>query len=71
MPATSAPSPTGGGPARGNTRNAAALSPEQRYRMVQEAAYFMAEKNGFAGKSEDYWAAAEIQISAELSGKKK
>ncbi len=44
-------------------------SPEQRYRMIQEAAYFLAERNGFAGNAEGYWVEAEIQISRLLSGK--
>lgn len=44
-------------------------SPEQRYRMVQDAAYFLAEKNGFAGGALGYWVAAEAQIEALLSGK--
>jgi hypothetical protein len=30
------------------------LTPEQRYRMVQDAAYFIAEKNGFVKGSMDY-----------------
>ena len=46
-------------------------TPEQRYRMVQEAAYFIAEKNGFVSGSLDYWIAAEAQIDAMLSGKAK
>jgi hypothetical protein len=50
---------------------AAAPTPEQRYRMVQEAAYYIAEKNGFAGGAMDYWIAAEAQIEALLSGKTK
>ncbi len=49
---------------------ALSLTPEQRYRMVQEAAYFLAEKNGFAGRSEDYWTAAEAQIDAMLARRK-
>lgn len=44
-------------------------SPEERYRMVQEAAYFMAEKESFAGCSADYWIKAESQIEAMLSGR--
>lgn len=48
---------------------AAAPSPEQRYRMVQDAAYFLAEKNGFQGGAMDYWIAAEIEVAAALSGK--
>jgi len=46
-------------------------TPEQRYRMVQDAAYFIAEKNGFKAGSMDYWIAAEIEIEAALSGKGK
>lgn len=49
----------------------AAPTPEQRYKMVQDAAYFIAEKNGFQAGSMDYWIAAEAEIAALLSGKKK
>ena len=44
------------------------ISPEERYRMVEVAAYFMAERNGFAGSPVGYWTAAEAQIS-KLLGK--
>lgn len=47
----------------------AAPSAEDRYRMVQEAAYFIAEKNGFAGGDMSYWIEAEAQINKLLSGK--
>lgn len=36
--------------------------PEELYRMIQTAAYFIAERNGFAGDSKSYWAQAEAQI---------
>ncbi len=49
----------------------AAPTGEQRYRMIQDAAYFIAEKNGFAGSSMDYWIAAEAEINVMLSGKGK
>jgi hypothetical protein len=39
--------------------------------MVQDAAYFIAERNGFKAGSMDYWIAAEKEIEALLSGKKK
>ncbi len=45
-------------------------TPEQRYKMVQDAAYFIAERNGFQAGSMDYWIAAEIEIEAQLSGKR-
>jgi len=36
--------------------------PEELYRMIQTAAYFIAERNGFSGDSKEYWAQAETQI---------
>lgn len=51
------------------TKSVSAPSPEQRYRMVQEAAYFIAEKNGFVAGSLEYWIAAEAEIDALLTGK--
>lgn len=41
-------------------------SPEERYRMVQSAAYFIAEKDGFQGRDTDYWVRAEREISIQL-----
>lgn len=35
---------------------------EQRYRLIEIAAYYIAEKDGFAGNPVDYWIAAELQI---------
>lgn len=46
-------------------------TPEERYKMIQDAAYFMAEKSGFLGGAMDYWMAAEIEIDAALSGKRR
>lgn len=40
----------------------ATVSPEQRYRMIEVAAYYLAEKDGFAGNPVDYWIAAEAQV---------
>jgi hypothetical protein len=36
---------------------------EQRYRLIEVAAYYIAEKDGFAASPVDYWIAAELQIS--------
>ena len=44
----------------------AAPSAEERYRMVESAAYFIAEKDGFQGCSTHYWAEAEQEIAASL-----
>ncbi len=41
-------------------------TPEERYRMVETAAYFIAEQHGFQGRSDEHWAAAERQIAAKL-----
>ncbi len=41
-------------------------TPEERYRMVQTAAYFIAERNGFQGCSTEHWAAAEAEIASRL-----
>ena len=44
----------------------AKLSPEERYRLVQDAAYFIAERDGFQGSSVDYWHRAEREIAQQL-----
>lgn len=47
--------------------NAAALTPEQRRCYVEVAAYYMAERRGFAGGNEmDDWMAAEAEIDRLL-----
>jgi hypothetical protein len=43
--------------------------PEERYRMVQQAAYFIAERHKFNGNPMDFWSEAEAQIFKMLSGK--
>ena len=37
----------------------------ERYRMIEVAAYYIAEKNGFAGNASDYWVQAEMEINAK------
>ncbi len=42
---------------------AAGIEPDERYRMVAEAAYFRAERRGFAAGSElDDWIQAETEV---------
>ncbi len=57
-------------PARTRARKAstASVSPEVRYRMIQDAAYFIAEKHGFTGDNHAYWLQAEHEIDAKLAG---
>jgi len=40
---------------------------ELRYKMIQDAAYFIAENHHFYGDSQEYWLEAEMQINALLS----
>lgn len=46
------------------------VTPEQRYSMVAEAAYYRAQQQGFMGDPVQDWIAAEAEIAALLSGKK-
>lgn len=49
--------------------NAIQLTPEERHRVVAEAAYFIAERRGFAGGSSiDDWLQAEAEIDRMLAG---
>jgi len=52
-------------------KKAAAWNPgnEERYNLVQVAAYYIAERDNFAGSPVDYWIAAELQISGSLPKK--
>lgn len=45
------------------------ITPEQRYCMVAEAAYYHAERHGFLGDPMQDWVAAEAEIAALLSEK--
>lgn len=42
------------------------VSPEERYRMIAEAAYYRAEKRGFAGDMAEDWREAEAEIDRVL-----
>lgn len=45
------------------------VTPEQRYCMVAEAAYYHAERQGFMGDPVQNWIAAEAEIAALLKKK--
>jgi hypothetical protein len=45
------------------------VTPEQRQRMIEVSAYYLAEKNGFKGDGQQYWLQAEREVEAKL-GKK-
>ncbi len=42
------------------------VSLEQRFLMIQEAAYLLAAKNGFEGDMVSYWLEGEKEIGAQL-----
>lgn len=44
-----------------------AVSPEQRYKMIEEAAYYIAERHGFNGDSAYFWSLAEAEINTKLN----
>ena len=43
------------------------ISPEQRYNLIKEAAYFIAERHGFNGDSAYFWSLAEAEVNNRLS----
>lgn len=45
------------------------ISGFERYKMIEVAAYYIAEKNGFAGHAADYWISAEKEIDKKLAKK--
>ncbi len=47
-------------------RSVAQPTPDERYCMVQTAAYFIAERNGFGGCPTEYWVTAELEIAGKL-----
>ena len=49
------------------TTKARKISAEERYKMVEVAAYYIAENNNFQGNSIDFWIAAEEEISKKTS----
>jgi hypothetical protein len=42
-------------------------SAQERYRMVETAAYYIAERSNFQGNAVEHWAQAELEISTKLS----
>ena len=71
-PAAKKPAPAAKKPAPQKEAPAAAkpapapISPEARYKMIQDAAYFIAERHGFQGDSAYFWSLAEAEIKAQL-----
>jgi hypothetical protein len=63
--------PTGGAPARSGKRapkqgSPPQVSPEERDRMIRDAAYYIAERNRFEGDPTQFWLEAERQVEQSL-----
>lgn len=54
---------------RGAGVRGAAVTPEQRWRMIAEAAYYQAERRGFGGDPVSDWLEAEAEIDRMLAGR--
>ena len=65
-----APSPAPSPAAPENGKSAAPhISPEERHRLIAEAAYYRASQRGFHGGAEvEDWLAAEAEIDGKLLG---
>ena len=59
----------GNGPQARKSTGSNQPSAEQRYLMVQEAAYYHAQKAGFVGDSTEHWLAAEREVEQRLNGR--
>ena len=58
-------------PATAAKKNAAPkVCPEERQKMIEREAYFIAEKQGFQGDPQAHWAEAVKKIDAMLAKKK-
>ena len=67
-PLAPAPVPTPAAPENGKSA-AAQISPEERHRLIAEAAYYRASQRGFHGGAEvEDWLAAEAEIDGKLLG---
>lgn len=66
MPAVKSPSKTASANQTAISRQEASVTPEQRYQMIAEAAYFRAERQGFRGNPAQDWLDAEAEIDRIL-----
>jgi len=48
-------------------KKTAIITSEERYKMIEVAAYYIAEKKGFGHQHMDYWLEAEQEINAKLN----
>ncbi len=43
------------------------ISAEERYKMIEVAAYYIAEQNHFQGNAIDFWVAAEEEVNKKIA----
>ena len=66
-----APAPaTKAAPATKSAPAVKTITQAERQRLIEQAAYFRAEKQGFQGNAQDHWNAALEEITADLAKKK-
>jgi hypothetical protein len=51
-------------------KTSTSTSPFERYKMIEVAAYYLAEKDGFKVSAVEYWVSAEKEIDKKLAKKK-
>jgi hypothetical protein len=61
-----APAKKTAAPKKAAPKTTSKIGPEERYRMTEVAAYYIAERDGFGGNPSDYWIKAEAQINLLL-----
>jgi hypothetical protein len=52
---------------RKKTSKPAIITSDERYKMIEVAAYYIAEKNGFSHDHTSHWLQAEQEIDAKLN----
>jgi len=53
--------------AKKTTTRVRKVSAEERYKLIEVAAYYIAEQNNFAGSPVEYWVAAEAEINKKVA----
>ncbi len=47
------------------------ITPEIRYKMIEEAAFYIAERHGFKGDNAYFWSLAEAEVQSQIDSAKK
>lgn len=53
-------------PKKSSTAKTRKISAEERYKMIEVAAYYIAENNNFQGSAIEFWIAAEEEINKKI-----